>query len=95
MPFRFKLLSRLFDILNVKLKPSLWRRNFAGPAVLTKTGLCCLRKRLQSETVFAFQSLGMKITAALFFFEANTENLVVQLAARSCLTNDRTKACDE
>jgi hypothetical protein len=60
----------------------------------TKTGLCCLRKRPQSETFYAFQGLSMKITA-LFFFEANTENLVVQLAARSCLTNDRTKACDE
>ncbi len=26
MPLRFKVLSRLFDIVNVKLKPSLWRR---------------------------------------------------------------------
>jgi PEP-CTERM motif-containing protein len=94
MTLRFKFLSRLFDIVNVKLKPSLWRRKFEGPGVLTKAGLCCLRKRPQSETLCAFQSLGMKITAILFF-EANTEDLVVQLATCTSLTDDRTKARDE
>jgi len=94
MPLRFEFLSRLFDIVNVKLKPSLWRRKFVGPGILTKAGLGCLRKRPQSETLCAFQSLGMKITAILFF-EADTEDLVVQLATCTSLTDDRTKARDE
>jgi hypothetical protein len=53
-----------------------------------------LRKRPKSETLCAFQGLGMKITAILFF-EANTEDSVVQLAACTSLTDDRTKARDE
>jgi hypothetical protein len=53
MPLRLKLLSRLFDIVNLKLKPSLWRRNFLGTGVFAKTGLRCLRKRPQSEAICA------------------------------------------
>ena len=79
MPLQFKLLSRLCDVVHVKLKPSLWRRKFVGPEVLTKAGLCCLRERPQSESLCPFQRLGMKI-AAILFFEANTEDLVVQVA---------------
>src|SRR4051812_1108092 len=36
MPLRFKFPSCLFDIFNVKLKPSVWRRNFSRPRILTK-----------------------------------------------------------
>src|SRR6185437_8132893 len=36
MPLRFKFFSRLFDIVNIKLKPSLWRRNFLRPGILTE-----------------------------------------------------------
>ena len=62
MPLRFKLLGSPSDIINVKLKPSLWRRKFVGPGILAKAGLCCLRKRPQSESLCAFQCLGVKIT---------------------------------
>jgi hypothetical protein len=88
MPLRLKFLSCPFDIVDVKLKPSLWRRKLVGPRVLIKAGLRCLRKRPQSETPCAFQSLGMKITAILFF-EANTEDSVVELATCTSLTDDR------
>lgn len=76
MTLLFKLPSCLFDIVNVKLKPSVWRRNFGRPGILTKAGLRYLRKGPQSESFCALQSLGVKITAILFF-EANTEGLVI------------------
>jgi len=76
MSLRFKLPSCLFDIVNVKLKPSVWRRNFGKPAILTKAGLRYLRKGPQRERFCALESLGMKVTAILFF-EANTEGLVI------------------
>lgn len=76
MTLRFKLPSYLFDIVNFKLKPSLWCRNFGRPGILTKAGLRYLRKGPQSESLCVLQSLGMKITAILFF-EANTKGLVI------------------
>ena len=53
-----------------------------------------MRKRPQSESVCAFQRLGMKITAILFF-EANPEDFVIQLATGTSVTDDRAKARDE
>jgi hypothetical protein len=76
MTLRFKLPSCLFDIVNVKLKPSLRCRNFVRPGILAKAGLRYLRKGPQRESFCAPQSLGMKITAILFF-EANTKGLVI------------------
>ncbi len=76
MTLRFKLPRCLLDIVNVKLKPSLWCRNLGRPGILTKAGRRYLRKGPQSESFCALQSLGMKITASLFF-EANTKGLVI------------------
>jgi hypothetical protein len=56
MPLRFKLLRRLFDIVNIKLEPRLRRRNFVGPGILTKAGLCDLPKRPECESLCAFQN---------------------------------------
>jgi hypothetical protein len=94
MPLRFKLNRCFFDIVNVELEPSLRRRNIFGPGILTKAGMRCLRKRPQSETVCAYQSLRMEITARLLF-EADTEHLAVEFATCGGLTDDRTKARDE
>src|SRR6185437_6442122 len=94
MALRFQFCGRLFDILDVKLKPGLRRGKFSGPGILTKTGLRCLCKRPQSESLGAFQRLSMKI-AAIFFFEADAQDLVVQFATCIRLTDDWTKACDE
>src|SRR5207244_11874347 len=83
--------SCLFDIVNVKLEPNLGSGDFLGPGILAKAGLRCLRKRPQSETVCAFQSLGMEIAACLLL-EIDTEHLAVELATCDGPRDDRTKA---
>jgi hypothetical protein len=76
---RFKLRSRLFDTVNIKLKPCLWDGNAVRPSIFAETRLCRLRKRPQGKTLCALKRFGMKI-AVTFFFERDTEHFSVQLA---------------
>src|SRR5436190_1429748 len=43
MPLRFELPSCLLDVVNVKLKPSVWSGDLVGPGILTKARLRYLR----------------------------------------------------
>src|SRR3981081_47249 len=79
---RFKLPSRLFDIINIKLKPCLWDGNAVRPCIFAETRLCRVRKRPQGKSLCALKSFGMKI-AVTFFFERDTEHFSVQFATRA------------
>jgi hypothetical protein len=91
---RFKLPSRLFYIVNIKLKPCLWGGNAVRPSIFAETRLRRLRKRPQGKSLCALKRFGMKIAIA-FFFERNTKRSSVQLATLTRVANDWTKPCDE
>ncbi len=69
-----------FDIPYVKLDPTLWHGEIAGPLIRAKAGLSRLRQRPQGKMLDAIQPVRMEVAVGLFF-ERQSQRLGIEFSA--------------